>query len=94
MGDQPHRHCWMLGVLAARQGRGVGRQLMRYTFDQSDRAGLPCCLETSGESSGRVHESQLYTIRKDIAIPGTPLTLYAMVRPAQLPASARDDKAR
>jgi GNAT superfamily N-acetyltransferase len=83
MGDQPHWHCWMMGVLAARQGTGVGRQLMRYTFEQSDRAGLPCYLETFSESSVRVHENQFYSIRKAIAIPDTPLTLYAMVRPAQ-----------
>jgi GNAT superfamily N-acetyltransferase len=86
MGDQPHWHCWMMGVLPARQGTKVGRQLMRYTFEQSDRAGLPCYLETFSESSVRVHESQLYSIRKAIEIPETPLTLYAMVRPASVPA--------
>jgi ribosomal protein S18 acetylase RimI-like enzyme len=83
MGDQPHWHCWMMGVAPACQGRGVGRQLMRHTFEQSDRAGLPCYLETFSGSSVRVHESQLYSIRKAIAIPGTSLTLYAMVRPPQ-----------
>jgi len=83
MGDQPHWHCWMMGVLPGRQGTGVGSQLMRYTFEQSDRAGLPCYLETFSESSVRVHESQLYSIRKAIEMPDTPLTLYAMVRPPQ-----------
>jgi GNAT superfamily N-acetyltransferase len=83
MGDQPHWHCWMMGVLPARQGTGVGRQLMRYTFEQSDRAGLPCYLETFSESSMCVHESQLFSVRKAIEIPETPLTLYAMVRPPQ-----------
>jgi GNAT superfamily N-acetyltransferase len=83
MGDQSHWHCWMMGVLPARQGTGVGKRLMRYTFEQSDRAGLPCYLETFSESSVRVHESQLYSIRKAIEIPKTPLTLYAMVRPPQ-----------
>jgi GNAT superfamily N-acetyltransferase len=73
----------MMGVLPDRQGIGVGRQLMRYTFEQSDRARLPCYLETFSESSVRVHESQLYSIRETIKIPDTPLTLYAMVRPAQ-----------
>jgi ribosomal protein S18 acetylase RimI-like enzyme len=83
MGDRPHWHCWMMGVLPARQGTGVGRQLMRYTFEQSDRAGVPCYLETFSESSVRVHESQFYSIREAINIPKTPLTLYAMVRPPQ-----------
>ena len=83
MGDQPHWHCWMMGVLPARQGTGVGGRLMRYTFEQSDRAGLPCYLETFSESSVRLHESQLYSIRQTVAIPDTPLTLYAMVRPPQ-----------
>jgi hypothetical protein len=83
MGDQPHWHCWMMGVLPVVQGAGVGRPLMRHTFEQSDRAGLPCYLETFSESSVRVHESQLYSIREAIKIPETPLTLYAMVRPPQ-----------
>jgi GNAT superfamily N-acetyltransferase len=83
MGDQAHWHCWMLGVLPVHQGTGVGGRLMRYTFEQSDRARLPCYLETFSERSVRVHESQLYSIRKAIEIPGTPLTLYAMVRPPQ-----------
>ena len=83
MGDRPHWHCWMMGVLPTRQGTGVGRQLMRYTFEQSDRAGLPCYLETFSESSVRVHEHQFYSIREAITIPGTPLILYAMVRPPQ-----------
>jgi GNAT superfamily N-acetyltransferase len=73
----------MMGVLPDLQGTGVGRQLMRYTFEQSDRAGLPCYLETFSESSVRVHESQLYSVREAIKIPETPLTLYAMVRPPQ-----------
>jgi GNAT superfamily N-acetyltransferase len=92
MGDQPHWHCWMMGVLPDRQSTGVGRQLMRYTFEQSDRAGLPCYLETFSESSVRVHESQLYSVREAIAIPGTPLTLYAMVRPPQSQAVGRDEE--
>ena len=83
MGDQPHWHCWMMGVLPTQQGTGIGKRLMRHTFEQSDRAGLPCYLETFSESSIRVHESQLYSIRKAIEIPETPLTLYAMVRPPQ-----------
>ena len=83
MGDRPHWHCWMMGVLPVAQATGVGRQLMRHTFEQSDRSGLPCYLETFGESSVRVHESQSYSIQKAVAMPKTPLTLYAMVRPPQ-----------
>ena len=83
MADQAHWHCWMMGVVTARQGSGVGRRLMRYTFEQSDRAGLPCYLETFSESSVRVHESQFYSIRDTIRIPETPLILYAMVRAPQ-----------
>jgi hypothetical protein len=83
MGDQPHWHCWMMGVLPARQATGLGGQLMRYTFEQSDRAGLPCYLETFSENSVRVHESQFYSIRETTKIPETALTLYAMVRRPQ-----------
>lgn len=83
MGDKPYWYCWMLGVLPARQVSGVGGRLMRYTFEQSDQSGLPCYLETFGEDSVQVHESQSYSVREAITIPETPLTLYAMVRPAQ-----------
>jgi GNAT superfamily N-acetyltransferase len=83
MGNEPHWHCWMMGVLPVNQGTGVGGRLMRYTFEQSDRAGLPCYLETFSESSVRVHEGQSYSVRESIKIPETPLTLYAMVRPPQ-----------
>jgi GNAT superfamily N-acetyltransferase len=83
MGDQPHWYCWMMGVMPACQGAGFGRRLMRHTFRQADRAGLPCYLETFSESSVHVHESQMYSIRQTVRVPGTPLTLYAMVRPPQ-----------
>jgi ribosomal protein S18 acetylase RimI-like enzyme len=33
MGDQPHWHYWMMGVLPVCQGTGVVRQLMRHTFE-------------------------------------------------------------
>ncbi len=57
------------------QGTGVGRRLMRYTFEQSDRAGLPCYLETFSDSSVRVHESQLQG-RPSVANTFGPTVLY------------------
>jgi len=83
MGDQPHWYCWMMGVMPACQGAGVGKRLMMHTFEQSDRAGLPCYLETFSERSVRIHERHLYSIRQTVEVPGTPLILYAMVRPPQ-----------
>jgi hypothetical protein len=83
MGDEPHWYCWMMGVKTDCQGKGAGKQLMQHTFEQSDRARLPCYLETFSESSVRIHEGQLYSVRDAIRIPETPLTLYAMVRPPQ-----------
>jgi GNAT superfamily N-acetyltransferase len=83
MREQPHWYCWMMGVMPTHQGTGVGKRLMQFTFEQADRAGLPCYLETFSEQSVRIHESQLYAVRQVVTIPQTQLKLYAMVRPPQ-----------
>jgi GNAT superfamily N-acetyltransferase len=81
MGRNPYWYCWMMGVEPTLQRQGVGRQLMRHTFEQADRSRLPCYLETFSAKTVQVHTSQGYAVRESVPIPQSCLTLYVMIRP-------------
>jgi GNAT superfamily N-acetyltransferase len=81
MGHTPHWYCWILAVTPERQGHGVGKVLMRHTFQHADRMRLPCYLETMTETNVQIHGSQGYVLRNTIQVPASDLKLYLMVRP-------------
>jgi GNAT superfamily N-acetyltransferase len=72
----PH---WYLGVLAThpqRRREGLASAVLTPVLEEADRAGLPCCLETSTAENRRFYERRGFTGVTDIVLPGGPATWW------------------
>jgi GNAT superfamily N-acetyltransferase len=79
---QPH---WYLGALAvepARQRQGVGSRLLQPVLALADAEGCPCYLETQSVENVRFYERLGFRVAHEGQVPGHPLTLWALIRPA------------
>jgi ribosomal protein S18 acetylase RimI-like enzyme len=76
----PHWYLWAIGVDPAHQRTGVAGRLMRPVLDRADRDALPCYLETHKDTNVKVYERYGFRVVSTNAIPGQPLTLWAMLR--------------
>ncbi|MET7379475.1 GNAT family N-acetyltransferase [Streptomyces sp. NPDC005526] len=54
--DRAHEYLWMIGVVPARQGEGLGAALVQHVLDRCDREGVPAYLEASSARSTRLYE--------------------------------------
>jgi GNAT superfamily N-acetyltransferase len=81
--SEPHWYLWNLAVRPDRQGTGLGSALMAHTFAQADHDGVPCYLETTNPRSLAIHRAHGFDVVAAGPIPGTPLTVWSMVRRAR-----------
>jgi GNAT superfamily N-acetyltransferase len=80
--DGPH---WYLGVLAthpARRREGLATAALGPVLGESDRSGVPCCLETSTEPNRRFYERRGFVEAVDVIVDGGPATWW-LCRPAR-----------
>lgn len=78
----PHEPCWYLnlvGVVADRQGQGIGSDLMRAGLERAERDGIPAYLEATSPENRRLYERHGFEATADLELPGGP-TLWAMWR--------------
>jgi GNAT superfamily N-acetyltransferase len=78
---QPH---WYLGVLATApryRRQGLASAVMRPVLELADRAGIPCCLETSTPANRRFYEGRGFSEVTGIELPGGPRSWW-LRRPA------------
>jgi ribosomal protein S18 acetylase RimI-like enzyme len=79
---EPHFYLFVLGVDPPRQGRGIGKALLRELNARADAAGVPCYLETEKAINVRLYESVGYRVVSDGTVPGLgSVRLWTMVRP-------------
>ncbi len=81
--DEPHWRLELLGVDPARQGRGIAKALIAPIHARADEAGQPCELETFTPFDVAFYERRGYRVAASGDIPGTVVTIRAMVRQAR-----------
>ncbi|MGW5197123.1 GNAT family N-acetyltransferase [Streptomyces spiralis] len=86
--DRAHAYLWMIGVVPARQGQGLGGALIRHVLDRCDREGLSAYLEASSERSTRLYERLGFAFTgRTLALPDGPRMWPMWREPATRPAS-------
>jgi GNAT superfamily N-acetyltransferase len=78
----PHHYLAFLAVAPARQGHGIGSQLLRTHHRLTDRHRLPTYLEATGRRNAALYARHGYTLEQPFPI-GTGPPLYPMLRRAQ-----------
>ena len=78
----PERHwyLWGLGVEPARQGQGIGGELIRPVLARADAAGVPCYLETMNERNLRFYRRHGFDVAVDSVAPKGGPRVWAMLR--------------
>jgi ribosomal protein S18 acetylase RimI-like enzyme len=85
-----HWYLWVIGVAPAHQGKGVAGRLMRPVFEKADRDELRCYLETHKQANVAIYQRYGFRVASETPVPGSPLTLYAMLRSPHAGPSDRD----
>jgi GNAT superfamily N-acetyltransferase len=69
---EPHEYLWFLGVVPARQGRGLGSALMAPVLERADRAGHGAYLEATSGRSKALYERHGFRAHAPFAVHGGP----------------------
>jgi ribosomal protein S18 acetylase RimI-like enzyme len=75
----PHWYLMTVGTQRARQGQGLGSQLVEMGTSRADEAGVPCYLETGTDSNIGFYRKRGFEIIGQTSLLGH--TLTGMVRP-------------
>jgi ribosomal protein S18 acetylase RimI-like enzyme len=75
----PHWYLMTVGTRTARQGQGLGSQLVELGTSQADQAGVPCYLETGTDSNIAFYRKRGFEIIGQADCFG--FTLTGMIRP-------------
>jgi len=75
-----HWYLFIIGVEPQHQGFGYASRLLNGMLAQIDTEGLPCYLEAETEESVPVYQHFGFKVVEKITIPGTDLSLTAMLR--------------
>jgi ribosomal protein S18 acetylase RimI-like enzyme len=85
--EGPHWYLMTVGTLAARQGQGLGSQLVAMGTSRADDAGVPCYLETGTDSNIAFYRKRGFEVIGQADCYGH--TLTGMIRPPRTPADGR-----
>jgi predicted N-acetyltransferase YhbS len=69
---EPHLYLAVLGVDPARQGEGIGSQLLAPGLELCDRESLPAYLESSKESNIAFYSRHGFRVMEELRLPGGP----------------------
>jgi ribosomal protein S18 acetylase RimI-like enzyme len=79
-----HWYLMTVGTRTARQGQGLGSQLVEMGTSQADDAGVPCYLETGTDSNIAFYRKRGFEVVGQVDCYG--YTLTGMIRPPRWPA--------
>lgn len=77
---EPHYYLLAVGVDPARQGQGVGTQLIRHVLDRADREHMPAYLESSKAVNVPLYERLGFKVTRELTLPGGGPQAWAMWR--------------
>lgn len=80
--QEPHWYLAILGVDAARQGQGLGAQLMRDALARCDEEGLIAYLESSNPANVSLYRRHGFEVVGEIQAGDSPVS-FPMLRPAR-----------
>ncbi|HEY5342908.1 MAG TPA: GNAT family N-acetyltransferase [Solirubrobacteraceae bacterium] len=83
----PAEPYWYLGVLATdpqRQREGLATAVLTPIFDEADRLGIACCLETSTAENRRFYERRGFTQATEVVLLGGPPTWWLRRAPTAM----------
>jgi len=81
----PHWYLQIIGVDPANQGQGFSSRLLRPVLERIDRERVPCYLETNAEKNVAIYRRFGFEVVSEDRMPGTELTVFAMLRKAPTP---------
>lgn len=73
-----------IGIVPQFRGKGYASSLVKPILDRLDMEQLPCYLETENEKNLPIYQHYGFEVIEKTAIPGTKLTLCAMLRKNQI----------
>ena len=76
----PHFYIMQIGIEPAHQGKGHGKALFNKIFAMSEEKNCPCYLETFKTVNVEIYKHLEFQLADQRPVPGSPLTLYAMIR--------------
>jgi GNAT superfamily N-acetyltransferase len=76
---EPHWHLAFVGVDPAKQGRGIGAALMRYTLARIDAAHLHAYLESSNPANVSLYQRHGFEVIREVRVGSSP-PVIPMVR--------------
>ena len=78
--------CWYLYVFVTMpefRGKGLGSKIMRPMLEHLDERNQDCYLETLVSLNVEIYKKYGFELKEEVKVPGTDLTLYAMLRTAK-----------
>jgi ribosomal protein S18 acetylase RimI-like enzyme len=85
--EGPHWYLMTVGTRTARQGQGLGSQLVEIGMSRADAASVPCYLETGTDSNIAFYRKRGFEVIGQTDCYGH--TLTGMIRPPRTPADGR-----
>jgi GNAT superfamily N-acetyltransferase len=76
---EANQYLWLLGVVSAAQGLGIGSSLLASMLRRCDRDGTPAYLEATSPANRRLYERHGFVVRDEIAVADSP-PLWTMWR--------------
>lgn len=80
MAPEPHWYLTMLGVDPVWQRQGIGEALMQPVFDQADRDGVACYLESPTAENTRYYSRRGFSVVGETNVPDSPMHIWMMRR--------------
>ena len=78
--DKNTWYLYSFAVLPEARGKGIGSTLLKVMLNYFDQGNQACYLETLKKENVSLYEHYGFKLMEEVKVPGTAMTLYAMLR--------------